>query len=283
MTAPKEFWDLLHEWSETQNDERTEWIEHRFNELFALATTPKVEAALRAPAPELDPEAPPWLLSADVAMRIGNEHRVRVGAVQAIAKAVHAADPDTAQAPAVAVPVAMAWHYWDGKPCTLTWAGEDEARMEDLQFRWTLIKRPLYATPQPPAQPQAQGDALREALLELLIARADHKALANLTGQQYDEAVEKWVARDSAAAIKARAALSAPPPAQAAEAPEGFNRATALALLSAASKSGHAGAIKLAAQLAGAAPCDSCGYVNFHCRCAASPSGAPSVRSRDEG
>jgi hypothetical protein len=50
MTAPKEFWDLLHEWSETQNDERTEWIEHRFNELFALATAPKVEAALRAPA-----------------------------------------------------------------------------------------------------------------------------------------------------------------------------------------------------------------------------------------
>lgn len=47
-----------------------------------------------------------------------------------------------------------------------------------------------------------------------------------------------------------------------------FDRTTALVLLQAASKSGDPGAISLAAQLAGAAPCKDCGYVNFKCRCA---------------
>ena len=48
-----------------------------------------------------------------------------------------------------------------------------------------------------------------------------------------------------------------------------FNHATALVLLSAASKSGDPGAISLAAQLAGAAPCGACGFVNYRCRCEA--------------
>ena len=47
-----------------------------------------------------------------------------------------------------------------------------------------------------------------------------------------------------------------------------FDRTTALVLLQAASKSGDPGAISLAAQLAGAAPCKDCGYVNVKCRCA---------------
>lgn len=57
-----------------------------------------------APAPQAafaDPEGMPWLLTAETAMRIGNEHRVRVGTVQAIAKAVqalHDAQPAPAQA-----------------------------------------------------------------------------------------------------------------------------------------------------------------------------------------
>lgn len=46
-----------------------------------------------------------------------------------------------------------------------------------------------------------------------------------------------------------------------------FDLATALVLLMAASKSGDAGAISLAAQLAGAAPCADCGFVNYKCRC----------------
>ena len=46
-----------------------------------------------------------------------------------------------------------------------------------------------------------------------------------------------------------------------------YNKATALVLLSAAAKSGNPDAILLAAQLAEAAPCKTCGYVHFHCRC----------------
>lgn len=46
-----------------------------------------------------------------------------------------------------------------------------------------------------------------------------------------------------------------------------FDRTTALVLMQAAAKSGDPGSISLAAQLAGAAPCKDCGYVNFKCRC----------------
>lgn len=35
--APREFWNLLHEWADGPNEERREWIEHRFGELFQLA------------------------------------------------------------------------------------------------------------------------------------------------------------------------------------------------------------------------------------------------------
>lgn len=45
----------------------------------------------------------------------------------------------------------------------------------------------------------------------------------------------------------------------------------ALVLMQAASKSGDPGAISLAAQLTGAAPCKDCGYVNFKCRCQPAP------------
>lgn len=38
-------------------------------------------------------------------------------------------------------------------------------------------------------------------------------------------------------------------------------------LLSAAAQSGDENTIKLAMQLAGCAPCEKCGYVNFHCKC----------------
>ena len=59
-----------------------------------------------------------------------------------------------------------------------------------------------------------------------------------------------------------------------------FDRTTALILLQAASKSGDPGAIGLAAQLAGAAPCKDCGYVNFKCRC---QSAAPVVQEPQPG
>ena len=46
-----------------------------------------------------------------------------------------------------------------------------------------------------------------------------------------------------------------------------YCRTTAIALLMAASKNGDAGAISLAAQLAGAAPCATCDFVQHKCRC----------------
>ena len=58
------------------------------------------------------------------------------------------------------------------------------------------------------------------------------------------------------------------PPTPTTQEPSSFDRATAFVLLGAASKSGDEGAMRLAAQLAGAAPCEVCGYVNFKCRCA---------------
>ena len=45
------------------------------------------------------------------------------------------------------------------------------------------------------------------------------------------------------------------------------NKWFAVALMSAAAKSGGAGAIRLAAQLAGAEPCERCGFVWNHCKC----------------
>lgn len=53
------------------------------------------------------------------------------------------------------------------------------------------------------------------------------------------------------------------------------NRAFALVLLGAASKSGDSGAIALAAQLAGAAPCEACGFVAYRCRCLTSNATSP--------
>lgn len=64
-------------------------------------------------------------------------------------------------------------------------------------------------------------------------------------------------------------ALNSAIDAQQVAAPPEFDRATALVLLCAASMSGDPGAISLAAQLAGAAPCTTCDYVNFRCRCGA--------------
>jgi len=40
---------------------------------------------------------------------------------------------------------AVAWHYPDGKPCTITWPGEDEQRIAPLAKKYGLVGRPLYA------------------------------------------------------------------------------------------------------------------------------------------
>ncbi len=51
-TVPREFWDLLHEWAESPSEERRDAIEHRFGELFALAS--RLSAP---PAPQGEPVA----------------------------------------------------------------------------------------------------------------------------------------------------------------------------------------------------------------------------------
>ena len=47
--------------------------------------------------------------------------------------------------------------------------------------------------------------------------------------------------------------------------------AFAMVLLSAAAKSGHAGTLELAAQLANVAPCEKCRFVWYACRCPSTP------------
>jgi len=60
-----------------------------------------------------------------------------------------------------------------------------------------------------------------------------------------------------------------------------FNEAVAHTLLTAASRSGDPGAISLAAQLAGAAPCEKCGYVNYRCKCASPQAAQTEAQERE--
>jgi hypothetical protein len=52
------------------------------------------------------------------------------------------------------------------------------------------------------------------------------------------------------------------------------NTVFARILMDAAAKSGDPNAISLAAQLGGIAPCDKCGFVNYHCKCPAADESA---------
>lgn len=72
----------------------------------------------------------------------------------------------------------------------------------------------------------------------------------------------EYLRRKPIAWAAARARLAQP------EVAPTFDRTSAVVLMSAAAKSGDPGAISLAAQLAGAAPCEKCNYVRLHCRCA---------------
>jgi hypothetical protein len=130
----------------------------------------------------------------------------------------------TPQAPAVAVP-----HGWQLVPKNAT---NDMLRpfvtVQDMGHAeaWASWQAALAAAPQPPAQPQAHAD-LREALRNtLLIAEtldkrprplcrdcADNDGVCPTTGMPCDT---------RAVFAAARAALSAPPPAQAGDAPEGW-------------------------------------------------------------
>lgn len=48
-------------------------------------------------------------------------------------------------------PLAVAWLYPDGRPCTLSWAGQEEVRMHEMAASHGLIRQELFAH-----QPQAK-------------------------------------------------------------------------------------------------------------------------------
>lgn len=48
-------------------------------------------------------------------------------------------------------PLAVAWLYPDGRPCALSWSGQDEARMREMAASHGLIRQELFAH-QPPAK-----------------------------------------------------------------------------------------------------------------------------------
>ncbi len=67
-------------------------------------------------------------------------------------------------------PWAVAWLYPDGRPCTLSWAGQDEARMHEMAASHGLIRQELFAH-QPPAKRTAlAGSGLDSRTLNCLLA-----------------------------------------------------------------------------------------------------------------
>jgi hypothetical protein len=219
----------------------------------------------------------------------------------------------TPQAPAVAVP-----HGWQLVPKNAT---NDMLRpfvtVQDMGHAeaWASWQAALAAAPQPPAQPQAvtiehlpgtTGDSLEDAMkwaaqpqahadlreaLEAFMAATTAGAEDGMTGMNDRACRIRFYGRIDAVREKARAALSAPPPAQAAEAPEGWRleRGT-----SEYSSEPFVTIVHLESQLRqdfwkASEPM----VFGFLSALAASPSpaasaegkksGAPSVRSRDEG
>jgi hypothetical protein len=73
--------------------------------------------------------------------------------------------------------------------------------------------------------------------------------------QGMNDALRKYGWRDSAPSVE--------------QDERGGTKTFATLLMSAAAKSGDPKAIELAAHLAGVPPCAACGFVNYHCRCAA--------------
>jgi hypothetical protein len=161
-----------------------------------------------------------------------------------------------------------------------------ESKVRDANDRFDLdaverVCELVYATPQPPAQPQAHAD-VREALL---LAR---EYVEGASEASYDGTNGTGIRAEAKRRLTIiDAALSAPPPAQAAEAPEGWK----LVPMEPTEEM-----IRAAMDCQDADPGDSDEtyfYHSFKAAIAASPSpaasaegkksGAPSVRSRDEG
>ena len=119
---------------------------------------------------------------------------------------------------------------------------------------------------------------LRDALTELLAATDERVAAESGDGRPSGGFIPKpgtyeWnrrmyaaIARLTAAQEAARAALEELDRVDRL-AIDRANKSLAVSLLVAASRSGDPNAITLAAQISGAAPCETCGYIRVHCRC----------------
>lgn len=83
-----------------------------------------------------------------------DEHRILEIVWERDAPAVPDHFPDVKKMVAPAVlpsATAVAWHYPNGKPYTLTWAGDDEARLAPAAAQFGLTRTPLVAAVQPSA------------------------------------------------------------------------------------------------------------------------------------
>ena len=82
-------------------------------------------------------------------------------------------------------PMAVAWLYPDGRPCTLTWAGQDEARMHEMSAKCGLIRQELFAHQQPARLTPLAGSGLDYRTMNCLLAH----------GIQYVEEAQQMVDR----------------------------------------------------------------------------------------
>lgn len=83
-------------------------------------------------------------------------------------------------------PMAVAWLYPDGRPCTLSWAGQDEARMHEMAASHGLIRQELFAH-----QPTAKRTPVADSGLDF---RTMNCLLAE--GIEYVEDAQQMVDRE---------------------------------------------------------------------------------------
>jgi hypothetical protein len=81
-------------------------------------------------------------------------------------------------------PVAVAWRYPDGRPCTLTWAGEDEQRMAAMRASYRLTREELHGRP--------AGDAAEAARLKALINVPELDSFLRAVHIEAVHQVERW-------------------------------------------------------------------------------------------
>jgi hypothetical protein len=67
-------------------------------------------------------------------------------------------------------PLAVAWLYADGRPCALSFAGQDEARMHEMASSLGLIRRELFAHQPPATRTPVAGSGLDFRTMNCLLS-----------------------------------------------------------------------------------------------------------------